>query len=219
MKFKRWLQAKGASLVEYGMLVGLVTLLAIGSVRTFGKDVDFQYAISALELYVLIDDLSNYLVNGDFDDVSDLSSTGWGFLAPTIDGWEEVSGYNLPFELHTSGWDNMESVNGGYWLDTNASPGRLRITQVVQDLEPRQVYKITLFAGDRDSDLDGSADVFWGGEKIGVLDPDVEDVMQSFTFYIQEGAGDGSNRLIIQDTGSNDNSGLSLDVIRIYGPD
>lgn len=206
-------------MVEYGFLAGTVAVLSIGAVSALGDRVDFTYLIGALEVYAINDDLSNYLVNGDFDDVTGMGATSWGFFSYDIEGWEEVSGNNRPFEIHYSGHQGMSSINGGFWLDTNASPGGLTIAQYVQGLTPGMVYKITLYAGDRDADLDGSADVYWNGILKGTLDPTVEDEMQDFTFYIQSGEGDGTDRVVIIDTGDNDSNGLSLDEVRIYGPD
>lgn len=208
----------GASLVEYGMLVGLVSVASISAVLSLGEKTDFQYLVGALEVYAIEDDLENYLVNGDFDDVTGMSSTSYGYFSNSIEGWEEVSGNNLSFELHNNGHQGMGSVNGGFWIDTNASPGALTLAQDVTGLEDGNVYKITLFAGDRDPDLDGEADVYWNGILKGTLDPTVEDEMQAFTFYIQSGEGDGTDRVLIIDTGSNDSNGISLDEVRIYGP-
>lgn len=210
---------RGAALTEYGILVGLVSVLSISAVAALGDRTDFSYLIGALEVSQVNAPLENFLVNGDFDDVSGMTETGWGFLAPSIVGWEEISGNNLNFEFHHSGWQGVESVNGGYWLDTNASPGRLTLTQAVSGLQNRAVYKITLFAADRDSNLNGSADVYWNGILKGTLDPTIEDVMQDFTFYIREGEGNGTNSVTIADTGPNDSNGISLDMVRIYGPD
>lgn len=210
---------KGAGLVEYGILTGLIALLALASVRELGEQIDFDYMVSALELYEVTGDLDNYLVNGDFDDVTGMTPTSWGYRAFSIEGWDEISGNNLPFEIHESGHGGMVSINGDFWLDTNASPGALHLSQTLTNLDNRKVYKITLYAGDRDTDLDGQADVYWNGQFIGLLDPTEEDIMQDFTFYIREGAGNGLNQLEIIDSGDNDNSGLALDEVRIYGPE
>jgi Flp pilus assembly pilin Flp len=210
---------RGVALVEYGMLVGLISAVAVGAVLALGNRTDFNFLIGALETSQINDPLSNFLDNGDFDDVSGMAPTAWGYSASSIAGWSEISGNGLNFEFHESGWQGVESVNGGYWLDTNASPGGLTITQQIDTLENDLVYKITLQAADRDPDLDGSADVYWNGILKGTLDPTVEDVMQGFTFYIREGEGDGANRVTIIDTGSNDSNGLSLDLVRIFGPE
>ena len=208
----------GATLVEYGTLVGLISAVSITAVAALGDRVDFNYLIGALEVYAIDEELENYLVNGDFSNVTGTTSTNWGYFSYNVAGWEEISGDGLAFELHDSGRQGVDSVTDSYWLDTNASPGGLTIAQSVAGLEDGNVYKITLFAADRDPDLDGEADVYWNGIRKGTLDPTIEDEMQPFTFYIQSGEGDGSDRVLIIDTGSNDSNGLSLDQVRIFGP-
>lgn len=211
--------ARGSALVEYGMLVGLVSAVAIGGVLALGQKTDFTFLIGVLETSQIKDPLENFLVNGDFDVTTGMTPTSYGYSAAHIAGWQEVSGSNLDFEFHESGHMGVDSVSGDYWLDTNASPGGLTLTQDVTTLESDLVYKITLFAADRDPDLDGSADVYWNGILKGTLNPTIEDIMQEYTFYIREGEGDGQNRVTIIDTGSNDSNGISLDLVRIYGPD
>jgi Flp pilus assembly pilin Flp len=207
--------SKGAALVEYGVLVGLISAVAISAVVSLGDEVQFDYLVTALEVHEISSPLGNYLDNGDFDDVSGMVATSWGYSGSTLFGWTSKNGE--PFELHQSGWQGMTSVNGNYWLDTNSSPGAMDIEQYVTGLNSGEVYRLTLFAGDRDPDLDGLAMVFWNGSFVGYIDPTVEDVMQKFDFHIQEGDGDGSNRIRIVDTGHNDANGLSLDQVRIWG--
>jgi len=207
--------AKGASLVEYGMIVGLISALAIATVSQLGKQVEFEYLVDALHVHEVHEPLGNYLVNGDFDDPSGMTDRAWGHFGPTLPGW--ISNNGQPFELHHSGWQGMVSVSGDYWLDTNASPGPIDIEQSVSGLTPGAVYRLTIHAGDRDPDLDGEAIIFWNGLVVGRLDPTVEDVMQEFSFHIREGDGDGTNRIRIVDIGQNDSNGLSLDEVRIWG--
>ncbi len=206
---------RGAALLEYGLLVGLVAAMAIASVASLGQRQNFDYLVAALNVYEVTSPLGNYLNNGDFDDPSGMLPTSWGYKGSALQGWTSKNG--RPFELHDSGWQGMKSVSGAYWLDTNASPGAMDIEQSLDNLTPGAVYRLTLFAGDRDSDLDGEALVFWNGQLVGSLDPDQEDIMQEFDFYIQEGVGDGTNRIRIVDIGSNDSNGLSLDEVRIWG--
>lgn len=207
--------AHGAALVEYGALVGLVAVVSIGSVAVLGQRANFDYLVAALEVHETTNPLENFLTNGDFDDVTGMTPSGWGYYSPTTEGWTSNNGLN--FEFHNDGWQGMDSVNGNYWLDTQESPGGMDIEQTVDGLETGAVYKITLWAGDRDSDLDGEAMVFWNGSLVGTLDPTVEDTMQDFTFFIQSGAGTGEDRVRIVDIGPDDANGISLDEVRIYG--
>lgn len=206
---------KGAALLEYGVLAGLISVVAISAVANLGEEMRFEYLVDALEVHEITSPLGNFLVNGDFDDASGMTATTWGYSGSSLLGWTSRNGQ--PFELHDSGWQGMTSVNGDYWLDTNGSPGAIDIEQYVTGLNADEVYRLTLFAGDRDPDLDGRAMVLWNGETVGYIDPSVEDIMQEFNFYIQEGTGDGANRIRIVDIGDNDSNGLSLDQVRIWG--
>ena len=197
------------------MLVGLISAVTITAVLKLGEQIEFDYLVDTLQVYEVTNPLGNYLVNGDFDDPTGMTPMTWGYTGMSLQGWTSNTGY--AFELHDSGWQGMSSVSGGYWLDTNASPGQLDIEQSVQNLEPDAVYRLTLFAGDRDADLDGEALVFWNGSLVGSIDPDQEDIMQEFNFFIREGDGDGSNRIRIVEIGSDDSNGLSLDEVRIWG--
>jgi len=206
---------RGAALVEYGVLVGLIAAVAISAVASLGKKVEFDYLVDALEIHEITSPLGNYLENGDFDDVRGMSVTAWGFSGPDLEGWTSKNGER--FELHASGWQGMTSVSGSYWLDTNSSPGALDIEQYVIGLIPGDVYRLTIIAGDRDPDLDGLAMVFWNGLLVGQIGPTVEDIMQEFHFHIREGEGDGTNRIRLVEIGHNDSNGLSLDQVRIWG--
>ena len=206
---------RGASLVEYALLTGLIAVASIYAVSRLGVATEFELLVDALEIHEITQPLGNYLVNGDFDDVSGMTSQSWGYSGANVEGWTSLNG--LPFEFHSSGWQGMTSVSGDYWLDTNASPGGLDIEQHVTGLIHGAVYRLTLQAGDRDPDLDGEALVFWNGELVGSIDPDVEDRMVQFDFHIRAGHGDGTDRIRITDIGANDSNGLSLDEVRIWG--
>jgi Flp pilus assembly pilin Flp len=207
---------KGAALVEYGLLVGLVSVISVLSVLSLAKIIRFDYLVTALHMYEISNTLDNYFSNGDFDDPSGMSPTAWGYLSPTLMGWTSNNGRN--FELHKSGWQGVFSVNGDYWLDTNASPGHMDISQSITNLHSAAPYRLTLWAGDRDSDLDGEAEVYWNGSLIGTLNPTEEDLMQEFKFIVEslEGANK-TNTIRILDTGDNDSNGLSLDQVRLFG--
>lgn len=118
---------RAGALVEYGLLAGLVSAIAISSIWSLGRQVDFTHLVAALEVSDIHTPLGNFLENGDFDDVSGMTPTGYGYFSHTLSGWTSNNG--LPFELHESGHMGMESVNGDYWLDTAASPGQMDIEQ------------------------------------------------------------------------------------------
>jgi Flp pilus assembly pilin Flp len=208
---------RGSVLVDYGILVGLIAVAVIFAITIFGKKVDFIYRVVDQEVWMTFNDEANFLDNGDFDDVEGLTSQNFGFSSGSLEGW--VSNNGLRFELHESGHQGMASTNGGYWLDMAESPGVMDISQEVDSLIDGQVYTVTLFSGDRTSQLLNRTLVFWNGNQVGELRAIEPDVMTEKRMSIIAGSGDGSNTLRLVEVASqtNDNTGMSIDVIRIWG--
>lgn len=207
----------GAALVDYGVLVGLIAVAAIFAITTFGSKVDFVFRVADQEIWMAFNDEANFLDNGDFDDVEGMTSQSFGFSSGSLEGW--VSNNGLQFELHESGHQGMESVNGGFWLDMAESPGVMDISQDVDGLIPNQVYTITLSSGDRSPDLSSRTVVFWNGNQIGELRALQINTMTEQRFSIRSGDGDGTDTLRLREVASrtNDNTGMSIDVVRIWG--
>lgn len=208
---------RGASALEYGLLMSAIAVTSISALVAVSERVDFQYLVAALNAREIHSGLDNYLDNGDFDEIAGMTATGYGYYEsdPILGGWESLDGEN--FELHRSGHMGMPSVNGGYWLDMGASPGNLDLRQSVDGLIDGAVYKITLYAGDRRAALDSRVEVRWNGEWVGTITPAIEDEMAPYTFNIRAGAGDGTDTVRVTETGPNDAYGMSLDQVRIFG--
>ena len=208
---------RGASAIDYAILTSLLSLTVVLAATVVGERINRFYNFSALETFFAFNEESNFFDNGDFDNTDGATSRSYGFSTGSVEGWTEARGLN--FELHYSGYQGMESVNGGYWLDMGESPGAMEISQQVEDLRFGSLYKLTLFAGDRSMALDNMTLVFWNGELIGRLTGETPGVMREFVFYLQSGAGDGSDTLTLQeiDNGGTDNDGISIDVVRIWG--
>lgn len=206
---------RGASLVDYGILVGLVAVSAISAVALLGDRVNFGFRVAEQELWMVMNEEANFLENGDFDDATGMEAKNFGFSSGSLEGWRSENG--LPFELHNSGHQGMESVNGGYWLDMGASPGAMHISQDIDDLISGWIYTITLFAGDRNPNLTNETWVFWNGTKIGELKATETDVMEEFRFHGEARSGVNTLSLMEVSEGENDNDGMSIDVVRIWG--
>ena len=209
--------SRGASALDYAILTSLLSLVVILAATTIGERGSRALEFTALELFFAVNEEDNFFDNGDFDDTTGATEKSFGFSTGNIAGWTEARG--LDFELHSSGYGGMESITGGYWLDMAESPGAMNISQTVDDLAFGRLYKLTLFAGDRSATLENATFVFWNGDFIGRLTGDVPGEMREFVFYIQAGAGDGTDTLNLQeiDTGGSDNEGMSIDVVRIWG--
>ncbi|MFZ3583981.1 Flp family type IVb pilin [Loktanella sp. DJP18] len=206
---------RGATLVEYGVLAGFIAVLAVSTVAVLGDWVSFNFRVADQELWMAMNEEGNYLDNGDFDDTTGMTEQSFGFASGSLEGWTSDNG--RAFELHSSGYEGMSSVNGGFWLDMGESPGPMKISQQIPNLIPGYVYTLTLFAGDRNPAMNNLTYVFWNGVKIGEMKASQPDLMEEFRFHAE--AASNSNTLTLMEVaeGPNDNDGMSIDVIRIWG--
>ena len=154
----------------------------------------------------------NRLVNGSFEDIDGMIAAGWGFYHAngSLNGWDS---FNDPqAEVVWSGYQGVDATDGGYMLDLDASPGNISFGQVVSDAVDGQVYTVSFDAADPRNN--NGVDVYWGGELVGSANPQGS-TMQSYTFEIQGGSGDGSNLLMISGTGPEDNVGAYIDSVSV----
>jgi hypothetical protein len=74
-------------------------------------------------------DPNNFIVNGSFENLSGLAKTGFGFTGKTVEGWNLEAGPAIEVHNPRAGVD--EAADGAYWLDMDASPGNVVISQQV----------------------------------------------------------------------------------------
>lgn len=163
----------------------------------------------------------NLILNGSFEDVTGLTQTGYGFRGDgavpnwTADPFSEI-------DIHNDGRGGVPATDGNNWLDLEASPGNARIGQDVAGVQNGEVYTLTFDAGDG-ANLPGSTgenllNVYWGGELVGQVNPP-QGGMQTYTFEVTGGAGNGGNRLEFEGLGAgDDNFGASVDSVSLVGP-
>ena len=163
--------------------------------------------------------LSNARVAGghiaalDFDEVDGLTVTGWGWRAMnTYGGWTAVSDQQA-FEIIRSGYGGVHSPDGGNLLDLDASPGNLGVGRVLDDLTPGVTHTVTFNAADVRHN--NGVNVYFGGELVGHANP-TGTGMQSFSFDFVAGSGNGTNELVLQGTGPQDNVGAYIHGVRVY---
>ena len=92
----------------------------------------------------------------------------------------------------------------------------MHITQAVEGVTEGAEYQLSFDAADRSSD--GAVEIYWGGELVGAVDPG-STAMQTYTFTVTGGDGDGSDLLEFKETGSPDNVGISLDNVSLVETD
>lgn len=155
----------------------------------------------------------NLIINGSFEDVSGGTARANGVEQNVVSGWTSANGN--AYEMHDSGYGGISATEGDYWLDTSGVAGeKIDISQTVS-LEAGENYELSLDAADRSGSLGGEVEVYFGGQLIATIDPSVQNVMETYSFDLIGGSGDGSNTLRLVDTGDNSNNGLSLDNVRI----
>lgn len=148
------------------------------------------------------------LTNASFEDIEGMLAAGWGFYAYNdgMAGWEELDA--LRFEVVHDGYNGVNAAHGGFSLDMDASPGNLTIGQTLTDAIDGSFYNVSFSAADPVGN--NGVDVYFGGEKIGSVQPGGRD-MERFTFEIEGGSGDGDNKLELRGTGPEDNVGAYID--------
>lgn len=147
-----------------------------------------------------------------FDDVTGLTETGWGWRARNAyGGWNAVSDVQN-IEIVTSGYNGVNSPDGGNMLDMDASPGNLGIGRVMENLAAGATHTVTFNAADAQGT--NGVDVYFGGELVGSANPGGR-TMESYSFEFVAGSGDGSNELVLQGTGPANNVGAYIHGIQV----
>lgn len=153
----------------------------------------------------------NRLANGSFEDIEGMIAAGWGFYsAGALNGWSLLDDPRA--EVVWSGYHGVNATDGGYMLDLDASPGNMSLGQVMNDAVDGQTYTVSFDAAD--PLMTNGVAVYWGGQLIGTADPQGTS-MNSYEFEITGGTGDGSNLLMIQGTGPEDNIGAYIDNVSV----
>lgn len=208
------MRRKGAALTEYALLASLIAVVAMASIVAVSGTIERIFNRAAFEVSLVLG-TENYLANGDFETLDGATPTAYGFVVDALPGWTSIGGHR--FELHANGWEGLASSQGSYWLDLGESPGNLTIAQDIPDLVPHGTYKISFLAGDRTSDLSNRMEVYFGGVLVGVVDPDIQDVMERYEYIVTAGSGDGSDSLVFSEVGIPDSAGMAIDEVRVFG--
>lgn len=185
--------------------LGLASVAAVaGGVGALGDDVETSLTRARVA--------GAYVARMGFDDVTGATWSGWGWRIHSgqYGGWTEQTGLNT-FELTSSGTLGIVSPDGGNMLDLDASPGNMAIGRIVDNLTTGETYTVTLNAADYIGD--NGVELYFGGQRVGVIDP--ERTMSEYSFEFVAGSGDGSDELVIAGTGPANNYGAYIHDIRI----
>lgn len=205
----------GAVTVDWTVLTaGLVgmglaaTAVVSGGVENLARDTDgaMRQSITTLNNWGL-----NQLANAGFEDIDGMLAAGWGFYNGdgSLTGWDNLADPRL--EVHWSGYHGV-TATGGYMMDMDASPGNISLGQVVEDAIDGVTYQVSFDAAD--PRMNNGVDLYWGGELVGSVNPTGTE-MQTYTFEVTGGTGNGSNMLMLSGTGPEDNVGAYIDNVSI----
>jgi hypothetical protein len=206
----------GAITVDWTVLtaglagLGLASMSVVsGGVQNLSEDIS-AFLQRDLSLFVRFD--VNRISNASFEDIEGMLAAGWGFYNAdgSLAGWTNLADYQA--EVVHSGYMGVHATDGDFMLDLDASPGNMMLGQVIAGALDGQPYTVSFDAADRVGN-NGVA-VYWGGELVGTVDPGSG--MESYSFEIIGGSGDGSNQLMIGGTGPEDNRGAFIDNIAVH---
>ena len=206
----------GAVTVDWVVLTGGVVGLGLAAMATVSAGVEHQaeeiadlsgQSITGIHRWGF-----NRLANGSFEDIDGMIAAGWGFYHAdgTLSGWDNLDDPRL--EVHHSGYQGVTATDGSFMMDLDASPGNVRMGQVLDDAVDGMMYSVSFDAADPRNN--NGVEVYWGGVLVDSINP-TGATMQHYTFEIEGGAGDGSNLLEIVGTGPEDNQGAYVDNVDV----
>jgi Ca2+-binding RTX toxin-like protein len=157
----------------------------------------------------------NLMVNGSFETSGTVvGGGGWGIANSDLPGWTKDN--VQPFEqVYASG--GVSPTDGTFWLDMDSAGGsgsNMSIDQTLAGLTEGDVYRLQFDEANRTSADNGGLEVYWNGVLVASYSNQHTD-MQTRTLDLVAGAG--ANVLTFKGTGWEDNTGASLDNVRLYG--
>jgi len=157
---------------------------------------------------------SDLIVNGSFEQSGTIvGSGGWGNANSDLPGWTKDN--SQPFE-QVYPYGGVTASDGVFWLDMDSAGGsgsNMSINQTISGLAEGNVYRLQFDQANRTSADNGGLEVYWNGVLVASYsDPHTD--MRTQTIDLVAGAGD--NILTFKGTGWEDNTGASLDNVRLH---
>ncbi|WP_420861582.1 Hint domain-containing protein [Algirhabdus cladophorae] len=157
----------------------------------------------------------NLIYNGSFEDLTGTVETSWGDQGVgSVAGWTDYDP-SAELDLHEDGKGGTYATDGTHVLDMGASPQNLHVYQDVAGVVTGEDYTLTLDAGDLSGVDNNALEIYWNGVLVDTINPGAG-TMDSFSYALVGGSGDGSNRLEFKEVGVIDVHGLQLDNIQLF---
>ena len=174
-------------------------------------------ASSAAKAAAAAEPTPNLVQNGSFE-ATDSSSAyrDWGrsALNGEIPGWVNLN--NGRIEQHQdTGAEGLSATEGAFYVDLDGNKNNVALAQTIEGMETGATYALSFDFGDGDTGDDEAITVTFGGEVIYEGAP-AGAAWETVSKSIVGGAGDGSNTLVIAETGGSlDTTGIFLDDVSI----
>lgn len=167
------------------------------------------------DAYGLVATGANLIVNGSFETAGTIvGSGGWGRAVSSMPGWTISSSQAV--EQVYSGFAGIAATDGSYWLDMDAGGGagsNADISQTIAGLDAGDTLLLLFDHANRTSAANGAFEVYWNGGLIATIDQ-TGTTMVTTSFSVTAIAGD--NVLRFKGLGNEDNTGASLENVRLY---
>lgn len=153
----------------------------------------------------------NPLYTSSFGEVGSMRSRQWTIGGVgTFDGWVAL-GEMARFEIMDDVYARVVNPSGNNMLDMGGSPGNLSMGRTLEGIRPGETHRISFTAADWVGN--NQVDVFFGGVHLGTVN--AGESMSNYSFDFVGGSGDGSNMLVLSETGNSDNVGTYIGDITI----
>ena len=169
---------------------------------------------------VQIDKNPNLIVNGSFEDLTASTNTNgasdWGYRnqAGTMTGWTDANGNRI--EQHRDSLNGVSAKDGAYLIDMDGLSTNTKMSQAVTGVEAGKGYDLTFSIADFDTAVsDDGIRVLWNGQVVYEGLP-AGSGWQTITTHVVGGAGDGTDKLTFEATGTALNGyGVALDEVSL----
>lgn len=206
-----------AQFVSFGegvTLVGEDYVLAAG-LTSFEYTIRLANGTYSTAQVTLHDPVGDSLFLEDFGSYT--TADPWAAVDLTGGGWTYVAGADT--EVVKDGYQGIDGNLGGYWLDTQNSPGGIDISHNVDDANGGKAQLVLSVATEQFAEwtTGGTLEVSWNGAVVMTIDPSqfaAANAFQDFTVVVDSNMG--ANTLEIADTADATYVGFALDAVQVF---
>ena len=157
---------------------------------------------------------ADLIVNGSFETSGTIvGGGGWGIANDTLPGWTKDNVQTFEQVYATGG---ISPTDGTFWLDMDSAGGsgsNMSINQTIADLTEGEVVRLQFDHANRTGSDNGGLEIYWNGALVASY-TDYHPGMQGETLDLVAGSGD--NVVTFKGIGYEDNTGASLDNVRLH---